>query len=108
VTRSTTAAVALLLAAGGTGLHAAGPVTWPEWPPPPQWAESRPWREGPQVIERASFGALDINYDFFLSREEAAASPAVEANFGNADLDGDGRLAPLEFNNLAFALADRQ
>jgi hypothetical protein len=35
-------------------------------------------------------------------REEAAASRPVAFNFMNADLERDGRLSPLEFNNLAL------
>jgi hypothetical protein len=99
---------ALLFAACCTPLHAADPVTWPEWPPAPRWAESRPWGEGRPVAERATFAGLDTNRDFYLSRDEATVIPALEASFGNADLDGDGRLAPLEFNNVALALAEQR
>ena len=95
-----------LLATAASALLAVDPVSeWRDWPPDPQWAEQRPWAEAPRVIPRAMFAALDSNYDFSLSREEAAASPPVEANFGPADLDRNGRLTPLEFNNIALALA---
>ncbi len=73
---------------------------WHEWPPAPQWSEGLP------VLQRASFGALDKNFDFALSREEAAASRPVALNFNNADLDRDDRLSALEFNNIALALAE--
>ena len=95
-----------LLAAAAFGAAAADPVTeWPDWPPDPGWTAQRPWGEAPRVIPRATFGALDTDYDFSLSREEAAASPSVAANFDYADLDRNGRLAPIEFNNIALALA---
>jgi hypothetical protein len=71
---------------------------WREWPPAPQWSEPT------RTLQRASFAALDRNRDFTLSREEAAASRPVAFNFMNADLDRDGRLSPLEFNNIALAL----
>ncbi|HEU4442570.1 MAG TPA: hypothetical protein VFR83_11145 [Burkholderiales bacterium] len=73
---------------------------WRDWPPAPQWSEGLP------ALQRASFGALDRNFDFALSREEAAASRPVALNFQNADLDADGRLSALEFNNIALALAE--
>lgn len=73
---------------------------WREWPPAPQWSESLP------ALPRASFGALDKNFDFTLSREEAGASRPVALNFNNADLDRNGRLSALEFNNIALALAE--
>jgi hypothetical protein len=102
-----TRTLALAFVAFWGAAHAADPATWPEWPPPPQWAESRPFGAGPRIIERASFAALDLDRDFSLSRDEAAASPAVEGNFAAFDLDGDARLAPIEFNNLALTLALR-
>ena len=73
---------------------------WREWPPAPQWSEALP------ALQRASFGALDKNFDFALSREEAAASRPVALNISNADLDRNGRLSALEFNNIALALAE--
>ncbi len=74
---------------------------WREWPAATQWSDGRP-----ALLQRATFGSLDKNFDFTLSREEAAASRPVALNFRNADLDRDGRLSALEFNNIALALAD--
>lgn len=51
------------------------------------------------------FGALDTNLDYFITEDEAARNPAAARNLKNMDLDGDGRLSPLEFNNLALALS---
>lgn len=52
-----------------------------------------------------TFGGLDLNRDHFLSEEEAARSSSVAYNFHNMDLNRDGRLSPLEFNNLVLALS---
>lgn len=92
--------VLAVLAAWGTAVHAALPFAqWREWPPAPQWSEAAP------MLERATFAALDKDFDFLLSRDEAAASRPVAINFLNHDLDSDGRLSPLEFNNIALALS---
>ena len=52
-----------------------------------------------------TFSALDLNLDYAITEEEAERSVVVERNFANMDLDRDGRLSPLEFNNLALALS---
>jgi hypothetical protein len=52
-----------------------------------------------------TFRALDLNVDFILTHDEARANPLVAAYFDAGDLDGDGRLSPLEFNNVALGLA---
>jgi hypothetical protein len=52
-----------------------------------------------------TFGGLDLDRDYFLSEDEAARSASVARNFDNMDLDRDGRLSPLEFNNLVLALS---
>lgn len=76
---------------------------WRDWPPDPQW--STHVTEEPPPLQRATFAALDTDFDFRLSREEAALSRPVARNFDNADLDRDGRLSALEFNNIALALS---
>lgn len=92
-----------LLAACGAAVHAASPLAqWREWPPAAQW--SAQGSEEPASLARASFVALDKDFDFLLSREEAAASRPVAINFSSNDLDRDGSLSPLEFNNIALAL----
>lgn len=64
--------VCALLATWGAAVHAASPFAqWREWPAAPQWSEDAP------TLERATFAALDKDFDLLLSREEAAASRPV-------------------------------
>lgn len=43
------------------------------------------------------FGVLDSNRSGFISREEAAEQPQLNAGFERADLDRDGRVGMAEF-----------
>jgi len=53
-----------------------------------------------------TFRALDLDRDGALSREEANLNPVAAAHFARADVDGDGRLSPLEYNHLALLLSN--
>jgi len=55
----------------------------------------------------AAFRALDKDGDGWVSRKEAAADPAVARNFDKADKDRDGRLSPLEFQDVALNRSDQ-
>jgi Ca2+-binding EF-hand superfamily protein len=46
---------------------------------------------------KAAFQRADSNNDGRLSREEAAAIPAVAESFGRLDKDGDGFISAAEF-----------
>jgi hypothetical protein len=52
---------------------------------------------GPPVDVGGIFDKLDTNHDGKLSRDEAQAHPTVQANFGNADANGDGVITKEEF-----------
>jgi hypothetical protein len=58
-----------------------------------------------QPPRQFTFNALDTDRDLALTPGEAEASGLVGRNFERADLDADGRLSPIEFNNLALALS---
>lgn len=66
----------------------------------PDWK----WRLPGQGKPAVSFRALDADRDGWLTRREAGRHPVMGAHFARADLDGDGRLSPLEFNHAALQL----
>lgn len=69
----------------------------------PRWVFERN-AEAPRP-DGFTFRGLDLDSDYALSRAEAQRLPLLAANFSNADLDGDGRLSPVEFNNFVLALS---
>jgi hypothetical protein len=67
----------------------------------PDWK----WRLPEPLAGAISFRMLDTDRDGALMPAEAGRHPTVARHFARGDLDGDGSLSPLEFNNLALELA---
>jgi hypothetical protein len=63
------------------------------------------WRLPEPLAGAISFRTLDTDRDGALMPGEASRHPTVARHFARGDVDGDGRLSPLEFNNLALELA---
>jgi hypothetical protein len=66
------------------------------------------WRLPGEQKGAVSFRALDADGDGTLTLAEARVHPGVARNFVRADLNRDGRLSPLEFNNFALEASARQ
>jgi hypothetical protein len=79
--------LAVMLAAAGAAACAAEPL-------PPQ--------DRPEAFQK-----LDRDRDGFISRQEAAAQPEVEANFDKADRNKDGRLSLDEFETVPLNRSDQ-
>lgn len=64
--------------------------------------ENRPQPEmgtaGGDAVAGDTFGALDLDSDDYISKEEASADAAITDNWDTADKDADGRLDRSEFS----------
>lgn len=60
---------------------------------------------GTAIAGGTAFSKLDTNHDGKISKQEAAADPAVEAHFSQADANKDGSLERSEFAAMETAPA---
>lgn len=58
--------------------------------------------------QKASFGALDINTDRKLSRDEVKTNNSLSADFDKLDADGNGSLSDGEFAKFEDSSSDKE
>lgn len=95
---------ALLIA--GLALSANGWAQDQETPPPKSHGDAPPPSDPAMPTPRA-FQELDANGDGSITKDEAAADPALTQAFGTLDQDADGKLTPAEYQGYKPATPSR-